>query len=297
VKEISINGDKYMLPTMWNELSREQLLDISNISLQPDTPVAVKTKTLFALLGISIPHFGERHIEGEECFYAGHGSKTYLLRSSDILAMTDLLDFMFKITEDDKGNKQYQFHSKLFRQLIHYIYVSSKKWYGPDDGIANMLFAEFIRCETFYTQFLQSQDSFHADCLIATMYRPQVDGYNPEDVRFKGDRREPLNDFVIHKRAKLLSTLPPQTRQAVLFFYEGCKTYLRLKYPNVFEEGGDTVKKDSDTFESYIRLATTLAKNDATQTEAWLGANLHAVMLAMDNARIEQKEMEKLYKK
>jgi len=297
MKTISINGDEYKLPTRWNELTTRQFMAISALSLQENPPTAIRTMALFSLLGLTVNQANERKIEGEICFYVSNGKKNYLLRTTDILFMCAPLNFMFSITENKKGEQQYQFNSKLFRQLIPSIKIKNETFYGPDDALTNVLFKEFIRCETYFSKFLKDNNPFHADCLIATLYRPQKKDYNPEDTAFDGDRREIVNDFLIEKRAAKFAPMDPVTRQAILFFYEGCKFFLTEKYPHVFDSGESSGGKRQDTFENYMRLVTMLAKNDATQTNAWLDTNLHAVMLAMDNARIEQEELEKLYKK
>lgn len=299
MKTITINDDKYKLPSRWNELTARQFMAIAALSLQENNPAAIRTLALFQLLGFTVDKRNERTIAGEKCFYVSTGKKNYLLRTTDILYICEPLNFMFSVSENKKGEQQYQFSSKLFRQLIPAIKIKNETFYGPETGLTNVLFKEFIRCETYFSKFLKDNNPFHADCLIATLYRPQKKDYNPEDINYDGDRRETVNDFLIEKRAVKLASLDPVTRQAILFFYEGCKFFLTEKYPEVFESDGSGTSggKQPDTFENYMRLVTTLAKNDATQTNAWLDTNLHAVMLAMDNARKEQKELEKLYKK
>jgi hypothetical protein len=187
----------------------------------------------------------------------------------------------------------YQLHCKLFRQLIPEIEVAGHTFYGPDDALTNILFKEYIRAETYFAEFLSKKDKASADRLIATMYRPQAKYYNPADVNFSGDRREPINDFLIENRAKVISKLDDVTRQAILMWYEGCKFFLTQKYPYVFEEGETTSKKETaSAFESFMRLVATLSNNDATRSEAWLETNLHMVLMSMDNMRKQQIEME-----
>ena len=296
MKQITINGDKYQLPSRWNELTASQLLIIAELSLQEDSPAAIRTKAFFGLMGFTVNQAQERIIDGELCYYVSNSKKTYLLRLTDILYMCEPLSFMFEKTTSESGEEKYQYRSRLFKQLISKIKVAGKIWHGTADGLTNILFSEYIRCETYFAKFLETENLFFADCLIATMYRPIHPEYKADDIRFSADCREPLNDFNIENRAKQLN-ISHELRQAILFFYEGCKYFLTQKYPLVFESVSKKTEKKLDTFENYIRLATSLAKNDATQVDAWLSANLHAVMLAMDNARAEQKELEKLYKK
>jgi hypothetical protein len=298
MKTITINSDKYNLPTRWNELNSDQFRHIATLSLQQLTPAEFKLKAVLLLLNITVESLPEQSVKAEPCYYIRHGKNTYLVSTHQLMAISEQMKFLFDIVETSDGHN-YQLNCKLFRQLIPEIKVAGHTFYGPDDALTNILFKEYIRAETYFSEFLSKKDKANADRLIATMYRPQAKAYNPEDVNFSGDRREPINDFLIENRAKVISKLDDVTRQAILMWYEGCKHFLSTKYARVFEEG-DNQKisgKQPDIFENYMRLLATLSNNDATRTDDWLNTNLHMVMLTMDNMREQQAAMEKQLKK
>jgi hypothetical protein len=324
MKSVTINQDNYSLPTNWNELTEEQLLIISRVSLRQDTVLGVRTKVLLTLLGLKVIRKMEKEIDGEKCFYIGHGSKKlYLMRECDITGLVNHVKFIFEKKEDDEGKVTYQFRSKLFKQLIPVLEMSIIKdydLYGPGDGLNNILFGEFVMLETYYAEFLKSNHSdiptygtgqatstkSHSEDsmnkLIATMYRPERKGYDAANIDHS-DRREPMNEVTIKDRAKLVAKLKPEVKQAILFFYEGCKSFLRGKFPHVFEEEERIATKaprhqnTPNTFEMYVKLVTSLAKNDATRVNDWMNTELYGVLMAMENMRLEQIELEKLYKK
>jgi len=298
MKTITINSDKFNLPTRWNELTPVQFRHIAMLSLQQLTPTEFKLKAALLLLGITVEPVPENNLKGESCYYVRHEKNTYLLSTHQLMAIAEPMKFLFDIVETDEGHN-YQLHCKLFRQLIPEIKVSGHTFYGPDSALTNILFKEYIRAETYFAEFLSKKNKADADRLIATLYRQQAKDYNPEDVNFTGDRREPINDFLIDNRAKVISKLDEVTRQAILMWYEGCKNFLSTKYARVFEEGEQKKgsAKQQDIFEGYMRLLATLSNNDATKTEDWLNINLHMVMLTMDNMRQQQEEMEKHLKK
>jgi len=298
MKTITINSEKLSLPTKWNELTPGQFRHIAMLSLQQLTPTEFKLKAALLLLGITVEPVPENNLKGESCYYVRHEKNTYLLSTYQLMAIAEPMKFLFDIVETAEGHN-YQLHCKLFRQLIPEIEVAGHTFYGPDDALTNILFKEYVRAETYFAEFLSKKDKASADRLIATMYRPQAKYYNPADVNFSGDRREPINDFLIENRAKVISKLDDVTRQAILMWYEGCKHFLSTKYARVFD-GGDEPKgsgKQTDIFENYMRLLATLSNNDATRTDDWLNTNLHMVMLTMDNMREQQAAMEKQLKK
>jgi hypothetical protein len=292
MKTITINSEKLSLPTKWNELTPDQFRHIATLSLQQLTPAEFKLKAALLLLNITVEPFPEQSVKAEPCYYIRHGKNTYLVSTHQLMAISEQMKFLFDIVETAEGHN-YQLHCKLFRQLIPEIEVAGHTFYGPDDALTNILFKEYIRAETYFAEFLSKKDKASADRLIATLYRQQAKDYNPADVNFSGDRREPINDFLIENRAKVISKLDDVTRQAILMWYEGCKFFLTQKYPYVFEEGETTSKKETaSAFESFMRLVATLSNNDATRSEAWLETNLHMVLMSMDNMRKQQIEME-----
>ena len=295
-----------MLPTRWNELHREQLLAICRLSLEAASPTEVKAKALFLLLGFKIERMKERVVGDTDYFYVSAGKQhLYLLGAVDVMFMCKHLDFMFQVVEKDNGEKQYQFRSKLYRNLLPKVKVGRKLYYGPEDGLTNVLFGEYIRCEMHYANFLMKNEKLKIknelgseDLLIATMYRKERKDYDPSSVSFSGDRREEYNDFVIEKRARVISKLKPEEKQAILFYYEGCKNFLAVKYPNVFEDSGSGSGSSSKqtVLENYLKLVTSLAKNDATRVKDWMDTNVHGVFFAMENMILEQKSIEAVYK-
>ena len=335
MKTVTINGDDYWLPVNWNELSAEQLLAISRMSLQPQSAVEIKVKALFYLLGFTVERMKERIFSTtleeastgnaipreqryqEEAFYVNAGNKhVYLLGSADIVYLSNQMNFLFSITKDDEGKVSYQFQSKLFRQLIPAIKIKEPHptiplarggniLYGPADGLNNLLFSEFVIAENYYANFIKNPQSQNAELLIATLYRPQIAGYNANLPEHGTDCREPINDNTIIKRAVAIAKIKPELRQAILFWYEGCKWFLRGKFPHVFDVSTSLDKpcnsrirsNKQSVFEDYLKLVSTLAKNDATRVDAWMNTPLYTVMTAMENLRLEQIEMEKVYHK
>ncbi len=327
MKIVCINGDHYQLPTQWNELNREQFLAICRLSLEAQAVTEIKAKVLFLLLGFRIERMKEQRIGDEECFYVSAGKKhVYLLAATDVAYLANKMDFIFRITEDDEGNKSYQFRSRLFRQLLPDIKLKDGILYGPADGLNNLLFSEFVVAENHYAGFIKSQETeagsekktekpqplkegaitHYCDKLIATLYRPRRRDYDENIPEHAADGREVMNVGTAEKREKLVRSLNPEVKQGILFWYEGCKDFLRGKFPHVFEVQGESEKvkgnsrlrsNEQSVFEGYVKMITSLAKNDATKVDAWMNTNLYGVLIAMENMRLEQIEMDKLYKK
>ncbi|MEI6853114.1 MAG: hypothetical protein WCL06_09735 [Bacteroidota bacterium] len=318
MKTIQISTESITIKTNWNELDRHQLLALSNLSLKRLSHKETAIVALVYLMGFKVRKIREKVVGGVPCFYLRSAKGIdHLVSTVDLLFLIKLMDFLFLITEEEEKNEgngeynstrsRYQWQSRLFRQLFPKIWVSSrllskKLLYGPADGLTNIKLSEFIQCETYYSDFLKTKDESKANLLIATLYRPEREGYDPANVEHAGDRREPLNDYLVKKRVKLVNRLKPHEKQAILFYYEGCKLYLKGKFPNVFEEGEHSDNKSErankiGVFEGYIKLVASLADNEAPKIEAWMDTQLYAVLITMENERIEQKRLKELYNK
>jgi hypothetical protein len=298
--KITINNDLYYCPSSWNELSRNQLLDICYLAQQNCTPNEFKTKLLLSVLGLKTLQVQERTLDGELCFFFRIGRKTiYILSAIDIACLIDRFDFLFVSKKDADGNIQFQFNSRLTKNLITSFKLNGQEFFGPADSLTNILFHEYIFAETYLVEYSKTQIDKYLDMLIAVLWREQDPKYNPEDISFNGDRRKPFNDFQVEARAKAISKLDKATKQAILFFYDGCRNYLRVKFKEVFEGAGSG--ENIDAFSGFMKLVTALTNNDITKNEHVRKSYMYEVMISLQEMKTQadamQKQMEKLKKK
>lgn len=298
--KISINSDNYSCPSSWNELTHDQLIDLCYLSQQNLLANEFKTKILLSVLGLKTMHIQERYINNEWCFYFRIGKKVvYILSSLDIACLLYKFDFLFVKNKDEEGNIQYQFNSHLTKNLIPSFKINGVEYFGPADSLTNLLFHEYIFAETNLVEHSKTQNEKYLDALIAVLWREQDENYNPNDITFTGDRRKPFNDFQVDARAKAISKLDKVTKQAILFFYDGCRNYLRVKFKEVFEGAGsgDSI----DAFSGFMKLVTALTNNDITKNEQVRKSYLYEVMVSLQEMKIQanamKEQMEKLKKK
>jgi len=110
-------------------------------------------------------------------------------------------------------------------------------WYGASDRLKNISFEEFCQADSFFMAYAKTQDPTFLHQLIAVLYRPEVENYNPEHPDFKGDRREKFNSFTVDSRIRLASQLPQAKQFAIFLFYAGSRQALMVEFPDLFEEG------------------------------------------------------------
>lgn len=285
---LKINNDTYQCPSSWNELAGDQLLRIAELSPLHLPPAEFKISLLRSLFGLETMKVKEKVIKGEICFLFKHGRKNiYIISALDISFIIQKFDFLFQIKKDTGGNNTYTLRSRLTKNLIPEIKIGSEKFYGPSDGLTNLIFQEYIHTETLISKFNSTGDIAFLDKLIAVLYRPQSKDYNPDDANFSGDRREPFNDFIIDARASAVSKIDNTLKHAILMFYMGCTNHIQFLFKEVFTGNHGSADESKNTFKNMMKLVTALTNNDVTKNEQVRKTYLYEVMIALQEMKIQ----------
>ncbi len=287
---LKLNKDTYYLPSMWNELSKAQLLKIAEMSLQPIPLAEFLTKAFFAFLEFKVIKTRSVVIDSMEHFYIKHGKKNvYLVSALDISSISKTLEFLFKKIVHKK-TATFIIDSRLTNNLIPEIKVSGKTFLGSSDGLTNLTFNEYIHSETSFYKFCKTKEEKHLNKLIAILYRPKNKKATPDNIDYKGDLRVSFNDFLTDRYARILNNLNPVTKNAIFLFYQGCRNFLLEKFPNVFSGGSSS---GEDVFYGFMNLVNALANSDVTKKEEVRKAYLMDVMVTLEQLAKQRIEAEK----
>lgn len=292
MEKLTINGDLYHIPSRWNELTPAQFLRVAELSLTNINSAEFKLKLFLTITGLRVLPKPRILVENEPCFYLAHGkTREYLVSVDELAGICNLLGFMLREVEQKGGGSIMLLDSRLFRQLIPEIKVQGETWIGPVDAITNILFTEYIHAETAFNNYNKTGDHVHIDSLIAILYRPDAGLLVPGP-----DKRAPFNDAAIVQRSRMLGGVDPVLKNAILMWYEGCRSYIAEKFPEVFSYSSPNAKKQ-DVFESFLYLVNALTNNDVTKTEQVRQSYLYEVMVALNAIALQNIEMEKSLKK
>ena len=143
-----------------------------------------------------------------------------------------------------------EFDDKLY--LVNWVFEENtitksllpayKGFYGPADNFRNLQISEFIFTEVCYQQFKEEGKEHELNTLIAILYRPAKLSYNKRRNE-DGDLREPFNDNITDLYARKVARWPMPVKEAILFWYEGCRNNLVRNNPEVFGgTGGEPAK-------------------------------------------------------
>ena len=99
--------------------------------------------------------------------------------------------------------------------------VLGPRYYGPAAGLKNLQFLEFTIADSLFIQWQRTQQEHVLDQLLATLWRPRRQDYNPAAEDFDGDTRAPFNPQHIERYARALCRLPLATKRVLALFYRG----------------------------------------------------------------------------
>jgi hypothetical protein len=186
--ELILNGRRKAVAATWNELSRNELLQLVPVLYRHFTdPTQQKIELLAILFGIN-RLFALRFTAVQFC---------------QILWMTDFL----------LGE-----HVELTEQLLPSVRPRwyRRKLYGPTSGLGNMRFLEFVFADSYFMAYNQDHDIQWLHKLLAVLYRPQRARYQPNAVNYGGDRRQDFNENLIDERVAEVAKLSPAEQLAIL---------------------------------------------------------------------------------
>jgi hypothetical protein len=244
MNKVEIGRRRRAVPTAWNELTEAQLLRITRLHGQQFASDRALDDA-FRLVLLDVP--------------ARLWNRLTPVQRVELRRLVPVR-FLREPTE----------HAPLTEQLLPKLpYL---KWYqglgarlyGPRANFRNLRFAEFIFADTFYQRYLQTQDETQLDRLVATLYRCQRIGYNPDSPTYGGDRREDFNENLLDARTRSVAKLAHHVKYAVLLWYRGCRQQLETRFEYVFTSDNQQQASQSGWGEVLHELAGGVVNLDAT---------------------------------
>ncbi len=256
-----------VLPNSWEQIKKKDLLKLVELSLTNDTSIEVKMNFFLYLTKLHriSPFEDSRFIKLET-----HKKEQFSVTHSQLIDMIMPLNFLFK-----EEGKTVMINSRLRKQLIPFFYLHQIQYCGPDDGLTNISFAEWIECEKHYINYAKSKNMAELNSLIAAIYRPMADLKS----RSEDDIRIPFHEKSIFPRAIILNHLDAPTKYAILLFYEGSRYFIIQSFPHVYS---DTVEKEENKF-GMANVIEALTNDDPTKFDLVEQTGLFKILLSLEN--------------
>lgn len=278
--QVQIYDDPYQLPENWDELTSIELGYLVHLTQQDISLEKVKVHMLLYCLKAHVT--SHRKIYGDQVRIAVGKESTnicfrirkrkYLLTPEEIHSLANLLSFLFE-RETDRYGKTQRYYIKPLRFVNPYptLCIRIRKFTGPDDGLYDITFEQFIYMQTYLDAM--HQDPQKINQLLACLWH----------------RGSSFDINRLERDAALLSHLPDIQKMVMYWFITGNMINLGFHYPRVFSGGGAITR---NVFDSQLRLLDTLANSDMTKKDSVRKGNLLDAIYTMDESLRRQEEME-----
>jgi hypothetical protein len=245
--QLRIDDKEYFIPQSWNDLSLNQVIGCyhilqMNLTGLFDSVEQVHYRKLEAfrlLTDLPKTFFKQWELErklddpdyGRECFL------------DELYQVLQCVDFLFHVSENDKGLKVYKINPTFTR--IPWSYLSSSgevkandKLFGPKSELENITFYELMHTFSVYETFMETGEEEFAHELLAILFRPPKKATDENKASgYKGDIRLPYIDHeaTAASRVKRIATLPPIVKKVLIFWFASCRFQIIQAYPNIFK--------------------------------------------------------------
>lgn len=237
------------VPETYNELSGKQLIGIAGLFLVEMELDTARLKALQILLRRSF--FGFAIIPAD--------------------AKARMLQYIDWVFEKNTVTEQVL---PLYRGLV-----------GPKKEFDNLTLSEFHFSERYYNEFVKEGNNDALNKLVAVLYRKPKPGYDYQ-LDSDGDARQKFNANELDHYASVVTKWPAAVKQAVLFFYDGCRQYLLDLYEEVFS--GNSGEENEEGMFGIIRGISGDKYGDIDKVEM---LNIHT---ALNELTVQLKEAKRL---
>jgi hypothetical protein len=226
---------------------------------------------------------------------------------AEIFRLSELCESFFEeITRDGKQVKTFKLSfTKNFIPRI------CNRYYGPQDALQDLNFAEYRMAHSYYTAYIESKNEDDLNHLIAVLYRPRKRFFRLKRLlpSYDGQHRVPLtaksNPLFLEQRAADIADLPMAIRYGIFLFFSGCEEFLakgsvtvdgkEIDFSILYEKSGDSGSDSPDIGLVGIlySLAETKVFGSIEETD---GTGLYDIMIRLYQVVKQQKAMEEKYK-
>jgi hypothetical protein len=145
-----------------------------------------------------------------------------------LFRLSNLVDSFF-IEEIREDRPVLVLQLNFIKQIIPRI---AGKYYGPIDGLHDCTFCEYRLAYGFYKSYLNTQQDYDLNHMIAVLYRPKrkflwirkrLPGFDGQSRTLFTAKSNPR---FLEARAKQIGKLPMAMRYGIFLFFAGCNEYL-----------------------------------------------------------------------
>lgn len=244
---VTFQNDTYTLPSHWDELTTQQFETLAQLTINGETANNLLFKFALHCMGMRLAWRYKVRVNDLDCYYIRHGIKrVYLVSPFQMAVLTSSMQWLID-------------SNTITPTTIKNPYYALEKFYGPADGLSNILTKEWILAEVYRSEWLSSKSDNDLNRFLAILWRPTAK-HHPD-----GDMRAPFRAEAIDARARQMAKLKPYQKQVMLWFYNGCLDFLSVKFPDVFTQGDNGTGKSP--IDGFSQMLNDLAKDVSSEID------------------------------
>lgn len=279
--QVQIYDDIYQLPERWDELSNKELVYLVKLTQKDVSLELIKIYMLLYCLKARVTRHRKIY-DNQVHLSVGKESenvrfrirrKKYLLTPEEVNSLANIFGFLFE-RETDKYSRTMNYYIKpdCFVNPYPTLRIRMRKFIGPDDGLYDITFEQFIYMQTYRDAMRQNPQKINH--LLACLWH----------------RGKTFDISRLDKDAALLRHLPDTQKIIMYWFITGCMINLGYHFPRVFSGQEGSIR--NNVFDSQLRLLDTLANSDMTKKDAVRKGSLMDALYSMDESVRKHDELE-----
>jgi hypothetical protein len=287
--EINIKGFAKQVvsyPSEWNEINKEQLLFALQLVNKKILLSEFRVKAVQLFLGKKNELFkqyalyirAQNHRKGNIATRIFWQNKLNHLDEC-IYGISENLKWIFEKTDLTK---------QIIPCISKFPNFQISKLYGPASAFADLTFIEFAKADTYFLSYSNTGETQYLNKLIAALYRPGKFAWRIRSFFAYGfNKRVSYSDDCLLHNLNRVEKLEDNLKQAILFWFKGCREYIVSKYPHVFKPSDSD--ENSESF-GWAGILTQLAGGKFGDQDKTAFTKLHDILrsIEMDMVDIEQ---------
>ena len=261
MKKVKIGNQNFNFPSSWNEMTVEQLCFLAKILKGQVTTTEIKLKMALFSIGARVRRYHRAYGDGYAILLA---KKNIYLETDQFIQLSSIFDFILK--------NENELDIKLTKNPFPKITVGKKVLYGPEDGLTNISYGQFIMLQTWQHRMTNDFNKY-IDDFLAVIWKP--DKFNASDV---GDSS--LLHYMLDNCIKTV----------MCWYYFGSINFISEKFPRIFP--GNDAEQTQDVFAMQQRIVDEMAGGDVTKKDMVKQCLLYDALFTMDMA-MEREEKKK----
>jgi hypothetical protein len=261
---VEIGSIKRELPSKWDELTKKQLIFVSNLFSRKLPVTEFKIRALANFLNIKKRLLTK--INNEDAYFLAETTN-------------------FLIT-----------HVDLTQNKIPRVRTGRKWYYGPDDGMGYCTFGEFIKVQLSYEAYIKSKDDHCLNEIAAILYRQKkFVWFIRKHFTSSSDPRIKLMDRTLPVCTKQMARVNKDVKYSIFLFVSGVLGSLPARFPNIYRQKNGIGDENLGWASLVIGLAN--GNTDDESIDRVMNSNMYNVFMGMEQKAIDYFRLEQQIEK